>query len=795
MEEVKNEEKELGIERNIGAKIKEAIIFSFIFSLGLIVSVGTIVGVMITLIRFNWWKFINPFLAKTLPPVLVLYISIFAIYLVVLWIRSKDIENDLASKIKNGISSEKDLMEVSQKISSFAQFAFISSILAWIVCAILTPISLYLQDISDLQTIIVYVFSVISLSLLSSFTIATIIGNTLSHEIKISKTAVEVLSRARIPIRIKILAGVTSVMLLFVSIFFIFHIEKSIKDLKEKEARELYNIFSKGEEIPYGVKWQITKDKPDNNIPFEKEIIEAIEEKTKLKEGILFDYISPSLFIFREKDDKTIYGQLIPLPWVEDKIKSDIIPFFIVAIILGVLSSFFINITIGKYISRAISESEKGIIPTDDEFFRVSSVISKQSYQIEDVSNKYAKIYDETQKAILHIYSSLIDTKTGIHKIQEETRRLKTSVGKISQLTSKEIEIEDISTEYSIESIYQKINSAAKEVKKIRDRVNELLSQITEISVVRTSSTSPTHKDIYYDERTSVKEVMLSKKIEFAKSNLERIDEFLERLKEKIAQFSGIVEKISVDMDKFSSLREDIDGLRKRLVILSMNTTIIAVRNEGQTKEELSIIAKQMSETIDEIKKIENRVKELTSIAKRIENEYLNFSQDGTIKDILSDISGMIAGVKDTIEEDIISLAYDIARSSSDTRSAMKHLLSRISEMDEFTKKLSNLVSKVESEKHEIISSFEIVLREIENLSSISKEVEEKCEKILSSFEMLVEKYKSIKREFKNILNSIRLENQKILETVEKIEQENNDIKNSLEKTLKFIAELLQQQG
>jgi predicted phage gp36 major capsid-like protein len=60
---------------------------------------------------------------------------------------------------------------------------------------------------------------------------------------------------------------------------------------------------------------------------------------------------------------------------------------------------------------------------------------------------------------------------------------------------------------------------------------------------------------------------------------------------------------------------------------------------------------------------------------------------------------------------------------------------------------------------------------------------------------MLVEKYKSIKREFKNILNSIRSENQKILETVEKIEQENNDIKNSLEKTLKFIAELLQQQG
>ncbi len=793
--EVKNEEKELGIERNIGAKIKEAIIFSFIFSLGLIVSVGTIVGVMITLIRFNWWKFINPFLAKTLPPVLVLYISIFAIYLVVLWIRSKDVENDLASKIKNGISSEKDLMEVSQKISSFAQFAFISSILAWIACAILTPLSLYLQDISDLQIIIVYVFSVISLSLLSSFTIATIIGNTLSHEIKISKTAVEVLSRARIPIRIKILAGVTSVMLLFVSIFFIFHIEKSIKDLKEKEAREIYSIFSNGEEIPYGVKWQITKDKPDNNIPFEKEIIEAIEEKTKLKEGILFDYISPSLFIFREKDDKTIYGQIIPLPWVEDKIKSDIIPFFIVAIILGALSSFFINITIGKYISRAISESEKGIIPTDDEFFRVSSIISKQSYQIEDVSNKYAKIYDETQKAILHIYSSLIDTKTGIHKIQEETRRLKTSVGKISQLTSKEIEIEDISTEYSIESIYQKINSAAKEVKKIRDRVNELLSQITEISVVRTSSTSPTHKDIYYDERTSVKEVMLSKKIEFAKSNLERIDEFLERLKEKVEQFSGIVEKISVDMDKFSSLREDIDGLRKRLVILSMNTTIIAVRNEGQTKEELSIIAKQMSETIDEIKKIENRVKELTSIAKRIENEYLNFSQDGTIKDILSDISGMIAGVKDTIEEDIISLAYDIARSSSDTRSAMKYLISRISEMDEFTKKLSNLVSKVESEKHEIISSFEIVLREIENLSSISKEVEEKFEKILSSFEMLVEKYKSIKREFKNILNSIRLENQKILETVEKIEQENNDIKNSLEKTLKFIADLLQQQG
>jgi hypothetical protein len=176
MEEVKNEEKELGIERNIGAKIKEAIIFSFIFSLGLIVSVGTIVGVMITLIRFNWWKFINPFLAKTLPPTLVLYISIFAIYFVVLWIRSKDIENDLASKIKNGISSEKDLMEVSQKISSFAQFAFISSILAWIACAILTPLSLYLQDISDLQIIIVYVFSVISLSLLSSFTIATIIG-------------------------------------------------------------------------------------------------------------------------------------------------------------------------------------------------------------------------------------------------------------------------------------------------------------------------------------------------------------------------------------------------------------------------------------------------------------------------------------------------------------------------------------------------------------------------------------------------------------------------------------------
>jgi len=790
--EEKLEEKEKNYYENedLEKEIREKVFISFIISLVFIISTGLIIGIIITLVRFNWWKFISLFLSKTLPPLLAVYLSILLIFAVVLWIKVRDLISEINEIMKRTTKSDDALSEISQKVSSAAQFTFIFSILSFFLAAILTPVVIHFQDIGDIHISIAYVSSIISVSFPSAFVTSTLISSALSEKIILPKTYLkETLYIANIPLRVKILGGIISIIFLISPIFFIYHLETTIRSIKEIQAKEIFNSFSRGENIPYSVKWEVSRDNL-KNLPFEKQIFDAIEEKIEIKEGFLFDYLSPAIFIFREKDSRTIEGYIVPMIWVEDKIKSEILPFIIISLILGGLSILLVNISIGRYISRAIRDSEKRIIITDDEFFRISSIISKQSYEIEDISNKYSKTQEEVRQSALQIYSMLTDTRTGIHKTQEEIRKLKTSITRINQIISKDIEAENPLPTEPIEPIYHKLNAITKEIKRIKDKVNEVISQITEFSNVRIA-TRTHQRDIHYDERMSLKEVMLSKKIDFAKSNIEKLDEFLEKLREKSERFVSIIEKISSDIDKFISLQDDIEKIRKRLVILSVNTTIIAVRSEGQSKEELSIIAKQMSETIDEITKISNNIKEISKIANRIENEYLSFSEDGAIKDILSDISGLIKSVQDIIEEDITTLAADITKSSSELILNMKQLSSRINETDEFLKKLSQTLPKIENKKHEIYTSFEEVIKDLQDLSLKSQEMEKKCENISKNFELILEKYRNFKMEFQSIIYSIRSETKKIFDTIEKIEKEHNNIKTTIDKALKFISDLL----
>ncbi len=777
--------------KDLEKEIREKVFISFIISLIFIISTGLIIGVIITLVRFNWWKFISILLLKTLPPLLAVYFSILLIFAVILWIKIRDSIGEINEIVKRTTKSDNTLSQISQKVSSVAQFTFISSVSSYFLAAVLTPVVIYFQDIGDIHVSIIYVSSIISVSFPSAFVSSTLIGSTFSEKIRLPKTYLkETLYIANIPLRAKILGGIISIIFLISPIFFIYHLETTIRSIKEIQAKEIFNSFSRGEHIPYSVKWEVSRDNL-KNLPFENQIFEAIEKKIEIKEGFLFDYLSSAIFVFREKDSRTIEGYIVPMIWVEDKIKSEILPFIIISAILAGLSVILINISIGRYISRAVRDSEKRIIITDDEFFRISSIISKQSYEIEDLSNKYSRTQEEVKQYVLQIYSMLTDTRTGIHKTQEEIRKIKTSITRINQIISKDIEAEPPLPTEQIEPIYYKLNSITKEIKRIKDKVNEVISQITEFSNVKIASRIP-QRDIHYDERMSLKEVMLSKKIDFAKSNIEKLDEFLEKLREKSERFVSIVGKISSDIDKFISLQDDMEKLRKRLVILSVNTTIIAVRSEGQSKEELSIIAKQMSETIDEITKISKNIKEISEIANRIENEYLSFSEDGAIKDILSDISGLIKSIQDIIEEDITTLASDITKSSSELILNMKQLSSRINETDEFLKKLSQTLPKIENKKHEISKSFEEAINDLQDLSLKSQEMEKKCENISKNFELILEKYRNFKAEFQSVIYSIRSETKKIFDTIEKIEKEQNNIKTTIEKVLKFISDLLQ---
>ncbi len=777
--------------KDLEKEIREKVFISFIISLIFIISTGLIIGVIITLVRFNWWKFISILLLKTLPPLLAVYFSILLIFAVILWIKIRDSIGEINEIVKRTTKSDNTLSQISQKVSSVAQFTFISSVSSYFLAAVLTPVVIYFQDIGDIHVSIIYVSSIISVSFPSAFVSSTLIGSTFSEKIRLPKTYLkETLYIANIPLRAKILGGIISIIFLISPIFFIYHLETTIRSIKEIQAKEIFNSFSRGEHIPYSVKWEVSRDNL-KNLPFENQIFEAIEKKIEIKEGFLFDYLSSAIFVFREKDSRTIEGYIVPMIWVEDKIKSEILPFIIISAILAGLSVILINISIGRYISRAVRDSEKRIIITDDEFFRISSIISKQSYEIEDLSNKYSRTQEEVRQSVLQIYSMLTDTRTGIHKTQEEIRKIKTSITRINQIISKDIEAESPLPTEQIEPIYYKLNSITKEIKRIKDKVNEVISQITEFSNEKIASRIP-QRDIHYDERMSLKEVMLSKKIDFAKSNIEKLDEFLEKLREKSERFVSIVGKISSDIDKFISLQDDMEKLRKRLVILSVNTTIIAVRSEGQSKEELSIIAKQMSETIDEITKISKNIKEISEIANRIENEYLSFSEDGAIKDILSDISGLIKSIQDIIEEDITTLASDITKSSSELILNMKQLSSRINETDEFLKKLSQTLPKIENKKHEISKSFEEAINDLQDLSLKSQEMEKKCENISKNFELILEKYRNFKAEFQSVIYSIRSETKKIFDTIEKIEKEQNNIKTTIEKVLKFISDLLQ---
>lgn len=783
------------IDEKEAEKLSSYLLLTALNPIIIIIITGIISGTIITLIRFNWWQFIYPFLGKTLPPLLTFYIFLFSAFAFILFTKFRGINQMIEEKKKNGIVSKEEFENFSQELLKLPQQIFIFSLSFWGLSIILTIIALLIYDIRDIQTYISYSLTILSLAFPVSFMSANTLGEKISKIIKSNKIPYMIYPKLSIPLKWKIIGGTISATVFCMLIFSLLHIEQTIRNFRENKAIKTEEDFmlypERKEEIAgkLGVVWEISKN--SESVLFEKWIQKGIREKLKVGENILFDYLSPSVFIFREKDEKTIEGILVPMKEIEDIAKGEFLKVIFVMAILITLSFLILNQIFGSYPTSFIQEYEKRIFITDDELFRLSIFISHLAYKTEKLEEENRVSISEMSRGVSQIYSELSTIRSKIQSSREKIKHLKPSLQRIIQLSARETEIEKISLDYNLENISQNLLNSVRTLKNIRERVEQTLSELLKFSNINIEIKDSIQQ--FQEERSIMVETKLSKKIEFARSSLRKIEDIIGKLENKIKSFSETAEKIENSIKGFSEITEGMDKLRKKLVILSMNTTIISARGtDVQMKNELSTIAKQMPTIIEEIRKVESETKNLKTIIDKLEEEFKVLQEEEFAKDIIDQLSGLIKGIDDILEDEISPLIYDIINQSSDTRRNLKRILGKATEIESFLGKIGESFAKAEREKNSLLMSFGETIDTLERISSKASEFERKFEKLSTEFKALAEKYINLKKEFQSSLYSIRSESQKLLSHVEETEKSLNEIRTAIDGIMNYIMELVQ---
>lgn len=727
-------------------EVKKAFLVNSLIPVYIVIILGIIVGLFISLMRFNYWNFIFPFLSRLLPPILLIYLFLFGLYFIYSWSRLVLIKESLDNL---NIDSLK-------KIITFPTLIGYISFAVWIVAAFATFVFLYVFEIIDILTIvslsvlILGIGPIVALSLRTNLerSFSEILSN-YSIDLKDNQDFSSLIAdRMRRKVMYYVLSGILAV----TSVLAVFSAEELSRTVKDSESQSYMNQYFQGETILNQIEWKIDETGKQTHAIIDDHIKKAILEKSDKGENILYDYLSSSVFIFAKKEN-TIEGIFVPLPDAENKAVTLIIIMIILSAVIQGLILVVYNTSFGRYLMESFLSLGKKLWFGGDEFTPISADLIMNKNRLEKMENKYNKIKEDAGYILSQVFSELISMRARINKIIGDIRIMKLSINRTIQLTGKEIEEFEFQLQDFAPLSVDQIDMLLKMVRDVSNLINGIsvetqsLLKYTDKSILSPNISS----ERFIDSRFPAVETSIVKRMEM-------ITNTMRELESSISKTSGVLKAVQENISKFRELLKmideillDADRLKKKLFVLSMNISIVSGKaTQEEIMEEVSSIAKQMSSLLaDDLKKVEVGLKNLGGQIRSYVGNLSSELGDGFGESYIISAEGIAGRIDDIIEQLQTDVRYVIEQ-GNDMRKSIKEILEILSNVSSAVSKISSSISKIDQMANSSQDN-------IEKVSSIVGSIEEQISNLSSNMEKFHRESKNIILRYKNLVSEVGL--------------------------------------
>lgn len=762
--------------------LKRAFIVSSIIPAYVIIFLGLFVGAFISVVRFNQWDLLFPFFVKFLPPVIVIYFFLLSLYFIYSW-------SKLLS-LQGAIENIGDLSSVRQLVE-FPRFLSITSFIFWIFAAVSTFFVLYFFEFVDNLTSISLSVLTLGLGPVVALTIRANMERSLAYLFSDSELNIkeELDSLVKGGLKRKVLYQVFAVMSATTSVLAVFSAEFISRTVKDDESKNLVESYFRGEKILNQISWKL-----DNGVKvdfIDDYVRKAIIKKVQRGENILYDYLSSSVFIFSKKGN-SIEGIFVPIQQAESKALSTIFLLLFLSLILNSVIIAMYNASFGRYLMEAFLSIGKKLWLGGDEFTLLSAKLILTNRKYKEMELQHGKMKEECGYMLSQVFSEFIAIRSKINSVLGHIRAVKISIGRIIQMSGKEVEEIDIHLGdfasiqlEQMETISKKLRDISSLIGGVRTEIQNLIRYVSSDS---RSPYIPTEKLI--DSGFSVAEASIIKRMEMISNTMSELDSSISKTSEVLRSIQEGISKFRELLKMIDGILLDADRLKKKLFVLSMNISIVSGKvTQEEIMEEFSAVAKQMSSLLsDDLRKVEVGLKNL---GVQIRNYVGSLSSSETV-DIgesyvisAKGIAGKIDDIFDSMQNEI---RY-IIEQSSDMRKNLKDMI-------EVVRNLTSTIGKVQSSLSNVDNLTSTSQEDIEKISSVVSGLAEQINSVFSSVrkfcrdaENTITKYKNTLSEFGLLMKNVRSEIVKIQESYDKVESVLSKITSDIEKVTEKLQE------
>ncbi len=785
----------LKLRNGISANLRKGIILSSLSPLYIILVTGFISGVVLALVRLDFWQFVFPLLLNIIPYLLVVYLFMYFIFIFAVWLRGRELY-DLVKCAESGIKDEKEFIELADKLVRFPLYVAILSFMFWVLSVLLTILVLYFGDISDFQTTALLAVLIFSLS----FPVSALVYFSMERYIirlldGVQSLPWKIYPSMSYPLRHKFFYFLVSVLIFSIGFTVVLSSEINIRSLKTEKSKIYFEAFLRGERVQNALHWTAEFDRAGKlTTPFIDDVVlDAIYKKLKRGENILFDYASPGVYIFTEIEGK-VDGVFLPMFWVEDRVKDYLLLFFPVALfILFLVSGVFFG-SIGRNIEEVFRGFGRRVILTGDEFFQISLHTTALARDLEEINSKYSTLALDMGNNLSRLFNDMISLRVKISSAIDSLKSIRLSLNNIFQYAGREIiEIEFYSGQI-IERASDDVISALRELIALKEKFSEMINELQQVNL---SASINLPKDALsinlLEERYSVLESSLMKRIEFLRNSVVSVEGIISKVDERIRDFRNVIKDIFGNMKQFEGIYSDIDRLKKKFVILSMNASIISAKEiHGAGGGEFSTIAKQMSSLLnEELRKLEIGIRNLGDFTRSSASKIDIMAADGSFEDVIEGIRGAIGRVEDLLDDLALDLKQVIDQ-ANEMKGIARQIVSFAFEAEENISRVYAISGHLNSLGSEVAHCIERVIKRMDEAVGKVASAEGEAEKLLRHLNSLSSKYQEMVRTMKSAFSEIRSESKKLIEILSKLEDELKSIRSVVDRTCSFVENMIQ---
>lgn len=757
--------------------LKRAFFVSSVIPAYFIIVLGLIIGIFISFVRFNHGDLIFPFFMKFLPPVFVVYFFLLSLYFIYTWNKVLFLQS-------------LSLNESVRHFVEFPRFLGIVSLIFWLVASISTFLVLYFFEIVDRLTNVSLSILTIGLGPIVSLTVRTNMERRLAslfsdYEINLKEEPDNLIKDK---LRIKTLYYISAIFFVSASILIVFSGEFISRTIKDSESVNLVESYFRGEKILGQIYWKL-EDRPSF---IDDHTRKAILKKVQRGENVLYDYLSPSVFIFSKRGE-SIEGIFVPIPQAESKALIIIIFLILISAIVQAVLILTYNTSFGRYLMEAFLSAGRKLWFGGDEFTSFSARFIEMNRKYKDLEDKYNKAKEEYGYILSQIFSEFISIRTRINSVLGSIRGVKVSISRIIQMSGKESEDTDVLLDDSFSIPLEHLEPLAKKLKDVSVVINELRvevqSLLKQVELGLHASYIPVEEKLI-GSTFSVAEASIIKRMEMVSSTMRELDV-------SISNTSDALKSIHQNISKFRELIKFIDGilldadrLKKKLFVLSMNISIVSGKViQEEIMEELSAVAKQMSSLLsDDLRKVEVGLKNL---GLHVRNYVSGLSSSETVdigenyvvsaKGIAGRIDDMFDYMQNEIKQ-IIEQSNDMRKNLKDMSDLVRNLTLVVGKVRDSLNKLDGLAISSQQDIEKTLSSISELT---ERISSVASSVE----KFRRETKSAIERYKNVLSEFGLLMKNLRNEIVKIQESYDKVESVLSKIASDVENITEKLQE------